>query len=264
MPIRHGGEDRHRERRQREADPVADDRDPVRARALGEQRRPRCRRSREEGQVDQERHQVPPPLEHDQRQHQPAAEDRHRPGRAERGDGPHRRGEPVRPQARRTHRRIAVSASIAACGCSCGESQTSATASSTARASQSLPLQPSLRGSGGGAPVGRRRSPPTRAVRGRTSLVGRWPGCSPRPPHRAGLAASRGPPLRRRVPDGDPASGCCQRPAALRHGTHIGMCVLEEPPVAASGHADFRTSRREAVCLALQAGCDASGVPGRG
>ena len=29
---------------------------------------------------------------------------------------------------------------------------------------------------GGGVPVGRRRSPPTLAVRGRTSLLGRWPG----------------------------------------------------------------------------------------
>ena len=56
------------------------------------------------------------------------------------------------------------------------KSQTSATASSAERAIQSLPLQPSLRGSGGGAPVGRRRSPPTLAVRGRTSLEGRWTG----------------------------------------------------------------------------------------
>ena len=149
----------------------------------------RCRGAPATSRLDQERQQVPPPLEDDQRtrtsppprmvidQAVPTAP-----------SGAHRRGEPVGPQRgdraedrglERGDQRLLPQAKA-----------TSATARSAARPSQSLPLVPSFLGSGGGAPVGRRRRPPIRAVPGTASLVDRAP--------EALTAASGGRPPRRR------------------------------------------------------------------
>ena len=175
MPIRHAGEDGHRERRHRETDPVTDDRDPVWTRTLRDEVDHRAEDA-QDGQVDQERRQVPPALEDDQRRDQPPPEDRHRPRRAEGAEDAHDRGEPVGPQGGDRPEDRGLEHASRPCGCPSGESQTSATARSAARASQTFPLRPSFLGSGGGAPVGRRRRPPTRAVPGRTPLVGGAPG----------------------------------------------------------------------------------------